>query len=307
MKSSPTRCRSSHLVICAPQLALVFCAALLCTACEKKSALEASAPFHYEVHGLVRGLPPDHKTIDVEHEDIPGFMSSMTMPFEVRDAKEIAGLGLSDAISFRLNVTQRDSWIDRVRKIAPGQLHLPRSAPSVSSSSHAGAQPRLHEGDPMPDFQLIDENGKPATLEMFRGHPFVATFIFTRCPLPNFCPRMSNNFAELQTAIKAADDVVANARLLSITIDPAFDTPQILKEYGAYQKADASIWTLATGDPAKIEALTQAFSVYNQVEGGTISHGLATALIGKGGTIDKIWRGNAWTPAEILSEIRQGE
>ncbi len=121
--------------------------------------------------------------------------------------------------------------------------------------------------------------------------------------LPNYCPRMSNNFEELQTAIKNGRDPLANTRLLSITLDPAFDTPQVLKGYGAFHHAEPQIWIFATGDEKEIEALTRAFSVYRQTEGGTISHGLATALINKEGKIDKIWRGNSWKPAEVIQEI----
>jgi protein SCO1/2 len=116
---------------------------------------------------------------------------------------------------------------------------------------------------------------------------------------------MSNNFADLQSAIKTGGGALAKTRLLSITLDPAFDTPQVLKDYGAFHHADPQVWTFATGDKQEVEALTHAFSVYVQTEGGTISHGLTTALIDKNGKIDKIWRGNAWTPAEVIEEIKQ--
>jgi protein SCO1/2 len=115
---------------------------------------------------------------------------------------------------------------------------------------------------------------------------------------------MSNNFGELQETIKSSTGTLANARLLSVTLDPAYDTPKILSDYAAFHHADSKIWSFATGDEKEIDSLTRAFSVYRQNEGGTISHGLATALINKEGRIDKIWRGNAWTPAEIIKEIQ---
>jgi protein SCO1/2 len=116
---------------------------------------------------------------------------------------------------------------------------------------------------------------------------------------------MSNNFEELQTAIKTGSGAVGKARLLSITLDPDYDTPKVLSDYAEYHHADAQIWTLATGGGKEIESLTRAFSVYRQTEGGTISHGLATALVDKNGKIDKIWRGNSWTPAEVIEEIER--
>ncbi len=251
----------------------------------------------------MRGFAPDHSTVQIEHENIPGFMPSMTMPFIARDESEIATLKMGDAISFRLNVTQQDSWIDRVAKIDPARLHLPTPQPTLSLSAEGAKYNRLHEGDQMPAFQLRDQDGKPVTLESFRGHPFVLTFIFTRCPIPNFCPRMSQNFAELQKAIQAASGSVAATRLLSISFDPQFDTPEVLKQYAQHAGGDPAIWTFATGEPAEIQGLTKGFSVLVQPESGTISHSLATALVDRKGRIVKIWRGNAWTPAEVLHEI----
>jgi protein SCO1 len=279
---------------------LTICAVLLLAGCGKEQEPAGGSVLHYEARGLVRGTSPDHKTVEVEHEDIPGFMPSMTMPFTARDESEIADVQTGDAISFRLNVSKRDSWIDRVMKIDPTQLRLPAPKPALSPSEGAATRNRLHEGDEMPVFQLRDQDGKPVTLETFRGHPFVLTFIFTRCPIPNFCPRMSQNFSELQNAIRASSDSLAATRLLSISFDPQFDTPEVLKQYAQRAEADPAIWTFATGGSAEIQSLTTAFSVLVQPEGGTISHGLATALVDRYGKIVRIWRGNGWTPAEVV-------
>ena len=300
------RPHSPDLAIRRAKLALLLAALCFIPGCGKGPAPEENSAFHYEVQGLVRGLPPDHKTVEIEHEDIPGFMPSMTMPFEVRDGKELAGLTVGDAIAFRLNVQQRDSWIDRVRKIDSGKLHLPTPAPGTPPPAAGGVSARLHEGDPMPDFKLTDQDGKPVTLETFRGHPFVLTFIFTRCPIPNFCPRMSENFAELQKTILGASGELAGTRLLSISFDPEYDTPEVLKQYAGHAGADLAIWTFASGEPPEIQRLTKGFSVLVQPESGTISHSLATALVDRDGKITKIWRGNGWKPAEVTSQIESG-
>jgi protein SCO1/2 len=155
----------------------------------------------------------------------------------------------------------------------------------------------------MPPFSLTNQNGEPISLDTFRGQSFVLTFVFTRCPVPNFCPRMSNNFEELQSAIKSSDSL-AKTQLLSVTLDPAYDTPKVLSDYAAFHHADPKIWTFATGDEKNIDSLTRAFSVYRQTEGGAISHGLATALIDRNGTVERIWRGNAWTPAEVTQALK---
>jgi protein SCO1 len=256
---------------------------------------------YYEARGVIRGISPDRSSLDIQHEDIPNFMPSMTMPFLARDQKEMTRLKVDDAISFRMMVTKSDFWIDHVRKIRREDVDVrdPKPKPTPDNQSS-----RLKEGDAMPAFSLTDEDGKLISAETFRRRPLVLTFIFTRCAVPNFCPRMTSNFSELQNLIKAENGAAAKTHLLSITLDPEFDTPQILKQYGAHSNEDPSVWSLASGDPKEINALTQAFSVYRQTEGGTLSHGLATALVGPDGKIVKIWRGNAWKPEEIISEIR---
>ena len=284
-------------------LVLILASAVAWSGCGRSDKNEAGRR-QYEARGIVRGFAPDHSTIHIEHEAIPGFMPAMTMPFIARDQKEIAGLQPGDAVSFQLNVTERDSWIDRVRKIDVRQVHLAITPRALSSSTDAATQKRLHEGDAMSVFQLRDQDGKPVTLETFHGHPFVVTFIFTRCPIPNFCPRMSQNFAELQKAIAASSDALATTRLLSISFDPTFDTPEVLKQYAQHAGGDSAIWTFATGDAAEVQSLTKAFSVLVQPESGTISHSLATALIDRDGKIVKIWRGNGWTPAEVIAAVK---
>lgn len=286
------------------KIILIGCLALALSGCGRPTNKDEGAE-HYTTRGVVRGFSPDRSTIEIQHENIPGFMPSMTMPFVARDSKEIANLKTGDAISFRMTVTQKDFWIDNIKKIRRDEVEVSEPA-STQSISPEGSE-RLREGDAMPQFSLTNENSERVSLGTFRGRPFVLTFVFTRCPLPNFCPRMSNNFEELQMAIKGSRGALANTRLLSITLDPAFDTPEVLKTYAGYHHAEPQIWTFATGDEKEIDALTRAFSVYRQTEGGTISHGLATALIDKDGKIAKLWRGNAWKPQEVIAAIRAPE
>jgi len=230
-------------------------------------------------------------------------MPSMTMPFVARNPKQIADLKTGDAISFRMAVTKKDFWIENVKKIPRDDVNVGelKRTPPVSAERDA----RLKEGDKMPPFSLANQNGERISLETFRGQPFVLTFVFTRCPVPNFCPRMSSNFEELQAAIKNGSGTLATTRLLSVTLDPDYDTPKVLSDYAAFHHADSKIWTFGTGDEKEIESLTSAFSVYRQTEGGTISHGLATALINRNGTVERIWRGNGWTSAEVTEAIRE--
>jgi len=283
------------------KILLASCVALALLSCGRSTNSDERAD-HYDTRGVVRGFSPDRSTIEIQHENIPDFMPSMTMPFVTRDPKQIADLRTGDAISFRMAVTKKDFWIENVKKIRREDVNVaePKRTPAVS----ADRDTRLTEGDKMRPFSLTNENGEPISLDTFHGNSFVLTFVFTRCPVPNFCPRMSNNFEELQEAIKSSTGTLATTRLLSVTLDPAYDTPKVLSDYAGFHHADSKIWNFATGDEKAIDSLTRAFSVYRQNEGGTISHGLATALINKEGKIDKIWRGNAWTPAEIIKEIQ---
>ena len=283
------------------KILLASCVALALLSCGRSTNSDERAD-HYDTRGVVRGFSPDRSTIEIQHENIPEFMPSMTMPFVTRDPKQIADLRTGDAISFRMAVTKKDFWIENVKKIRREDVNVAEQKRTSPVSADRDA--RLTEGDKMPPFTLTNQNGERISLDTFHGNSLVLTFVFTRCPVPNFCPRMSNNFGELQETIKSSTGTLANARLLSVTLDPAYDTPKILSDYAAFHHADSKIWSFATGDEKEIDSLTRAFSVYRQNEGGTISHGLATALINKEGRIDKIWRGNAWTPAEIIKEIQ---
>jgi protein SCO1/2 len=280
--------------------AFLLCLAAASLGCGRSDKVEAGAR-QYEARGIVRGIAPDHSTLDIEHEAIPGFMPSMTMPFTAKDPKESAALRIGDAISFRLSVTDRNSWIDQIKKIQPADVQLP--VRKTEATVTVAASTRLRGGDTMPSFELTDQNGQTITLDSFLGRPFVLTFIFTRCPIPNFCPLMGRHFAELQKAIKGGAGSLSETRLLSISFDPENDTPAVLKEYAQHEGADSIIWTFATGAKQQIKELTGRFSVLVEPEAGTISHGLATALIDPNGRIVEIWRGNGWKPEEVIAKI----
>src|SRR5262245_37433338 len=170
---------------------LAGCVAIALLACGRSTSSDEGTD-HYNTRGIVRGFSPDRLTIEIQHENIPGFMPSMTMPFVARDPKQTADLKAGDAISFRIVVTQKDFWVENIKKIRREDVNIaePRATPAVSAKRDA----RLKEGDAMPPFTLTNQNGDRISLDTFRGQPFILTFVFTRCPVPNFCPRMSNNF-----------------------------------------------------------------------------------------------------------------
>lgn len=254
----------------------------------------------FAVRGIVRGIDADGGTVTVEHEDIPGFMPAMTMPFRVKETSRLGQLSAGQAVAFDFVVTDDDSWITGIRPTDAADLQLAGRAAALPPSAVA----RLKEGDRLLDFQLIDQAGQPVTRQDYAGRHLLLTFIFTRCPVPNFCPLMSQNFSTLEDAIAADPALADRARLLSVSFDPEHDTPEVLSSYAHSFDFNPAIWTFATGTPEETARLTRAFSVLVQPEAGTISHGLATALVDDTGVIRKLWRGNAWEPEEALSELR---
>jgi protein SCO1/2 len=272
--------------------------------CQKPVAAKPSATEQkvYEVRGIVRGINPARQVLIVEHEDVPGFMPSMTMPFDYRSPEDIAPLKAGDGILFQLTVTDHDSWVGGVKKIDVASVNLPKPAKSAATEARVD---RLKEGDALPDFELTDDQSHRITRATFAGRPLFITFIFTRCPIPNFCPLMSRNFADVRKEL-ASNPVLSKegTQFLSISFDPEFDTPAQLTTYASNFAHDREGWRFASGTPAEITRLTKAFSVYVQPESGTISHGLCTALIGADGTIRKIWRGNSWEPSEAVAAVR---
>jgi protein SCO1/2 len=282
------------------------CLAALCLAvvggCEKKApdapATAAPGTQRFQVKGILRAINFPKHELTIEHEEIPGYMPAMTMPFAVKDMATMQPFVAGDALKFEFIVTRDDSWIAGIEKITPAEVRLAEPKPGASP-----AKERLKEGDPLPGFQLTDDEGRPIDRDTFRGKPLLLTFIFTRCPVPNFCPRMSANFSALAKAA-GADAKLRETNFLSVTIDPEHDTPQVLSEYArAYRGESSDRWRFATGSREQLSRLTEDFSVQVKPEGGSITHGLATVLVAGDGVIRKIWRGNAWTVEEVIAEL----
>jgi protein SCO1/2 len=156
----------------------------------------------------------------------------------------------------------------------------------------------------VPTFTLIDQDGGPVTEADFRGRLTVVSFVYTRCPVPEFCPLVMRRYQELQREM-ARDDRLAAARLLAITLDPAFDRADVLQVYAAARHADAGRWRFATGDPEPVARLSRSFAVYSERNGVTLDHTLATALVDQHGRVAALWRGSRWSSAEVLAAVRR--
>ncbi len=262
----------------------------------------AMAPVQtFQVQGQIRQVELVEKTIRIAHEEIPNYMPAMTMPFTVKDAGLLDGLSAGDAVQFELSVTSGDSWISRIEKIAPETAVQMTSAKTVESPEADLA--RVETGEMVPDFKLIDQNGQPIQLSAFRGKAVVLTFIYTRCPLPNFCPLMSSKFSELQKRL--SKELPGRYQLLSVSIDPRYDQPAILKEYATHWGADERYWSFATGSEEQVAFVAKLVSLVHERENGLISHDLRTALIGPDGRLVHVWKSNTWTPYEVQRRINE--
>jgi protein SCO1/2 len=258
----------------------------------------------YLVRGVVKKVDPEANRISIQHDEIPDYMAAMTMPFKVKDKAELEGLAPEDTIWFRLWVTEDESWIDRIKKDSTAAPAPPQAAaPERESVRIARDVPVLGVGDLLPDYPLTNQLGQKINLVDFRGQALAFTFIFTRCPIPEFCPRMSRNFQEVYQKLTAMPNAPTNWHLLSISFDPHFDTPSVLQGYSHAFPADPNRWSYATGAMIDIDALTDHFELAIAKRGNDWEHKLRTVVVDATGRIQQILYGNEWTPDFLVDEM----
>ncbi|MDB6028957.1 MAG: hypothetical protein JWM68_5180 [Verrucomicrobiales bacterium] len=255
----------------------------------------------FSVRGVVKELYPDGKTAKIKHEAIPNYMAAMTMDFETHNTNELRGLSQGDLISFQMVVTETDGWIEKVQKLnAP-----PQQTPSIETMRIVREVDPLKPGDVMPDYSFTNEFGKAIKLSDYKGQALAITFIFTRCPFPTFCPRMSNNLLDAQKFILSQANAPTNWHLLTLTFDPQNDTPEVLKAYATRYKYDPSRWSFLTGELIDITAITEQFGqqFWTDAAAGGLNHNLRTAVIDAQGKVRTVFQGNTWTPEDLAKEI----
>ena len=266
----------------------------------------AQAQQRYAARGLVLELDKQHRAMTVSCEEISGYMDAMVMPIEVRDVKDLQGVVRGSVIEFTLVVDKESSHAEDIRirnfesleldPLSARRLRLLDGAmdPSLAPGSI------LETGQPAPDFSLTDQNRQRVTLSQFAGQVVVVTFVYTRCPFPNYCFRLSNNLARLQR--RFAPEMGHKLTLLSVTLDPVHDQPEALAEYGRIWKVDAKGWHLLTGPPAEIRKFCERFGVGFFPDEGQFIHSLHTLIIDRQGRLAANLEGNEFT-AEQLGDL----
>lgn len=251
----------------------------------------------YPVQGVLRAFDSTSGEATISHDAIAHYMPAMTMAYRVRAPEEMAALRPGDTIRFQLRVTANDAWIDQVRRI--GRSDVPDLAPAPVTAVR-----ELNPGDPLPDVELINEHGKKFHVSDLRGQVIALTFIYTRCPLPTYCPLTTNNFQGAQKLL-AQLGLPDGWHFLSISLDPAHDTPEVLATTLQNREADESRWTYATGDAAAVSRFGKSVGLeFTTAPNGSISHNLRTVVVDASGKITHIFRGNTWTPQELAAEVR---
>ena len=269
-----------------------------CSAARDESRLK-----RYELKGKIVSFNKAQQQVVVQHEEVPGFMEAMTMPFTLREDSAFDVMRAGDEIQATLVVDDERTRLENpiITQSIPGSAArvMPTTGPS---------EPEI--GAIAPDVALVNQDGKQINLRQYRGRPLVVTFVYTRCPLPDYCTLMSRNFAEINRELNKLPEPRDRARLLSITLDPAYDTPQVLRSYGAahtenYQGEKFDVWEFATGKPEEIERAANFFGLGYARDGEQINHSLRTAVIAPDGKLYKLYRGNEWKPAEVLNDLSE--
>lgn len=262
----------------------------------------SSSPRQYELRGQIIGLQPERREVLIKHEDIRGFMPAMTMPFKVRDPKLLDGRAPGDLVTATLEVTTDDAWLTTLVKTGSAPVDAPPPSPTASSGFEL-----INPGETMPDATFRDQNGRAVRMASLRGSSVALTFIYTRCPIPTFCPLMDRHFAAIQRAVTRDPALRGRVRLVSISFDPVYDTPAVLKRHARDLDADPRVWSFVTGDRDEIDRVASRLGVMiarAEDNPGSITHNLRTAVIDPDGRLVKVYTGNEWSPDQVLADLR---
>lgn len=254
--------------------------------------------------GVIREMPVDRQTVVVRHEAIPGFMPKMTMAFNVRDTNELRGLMAGDAITFRVRANEEESWIEGIQRAGTNDLApLPPADPSSAALLHVA---QMKPGDVLPDAALLAEDGREIRLSDFRGRALAFTFIFTRCPLPDYCPRMNQHFNLARELLLQRPGGPTNWQFLSISFDPEFDKPGVLNRYAySYRGKNEDRWLFAAAPTNVMASFVNQLDFRFANEGGSFLHNLRTVVLDPQRRIYRQFDGNKWKAGELADALAE--
>ena len=293
----------------------VVFAAILCVVvpfqigCHKSADSEPGVVLHptntpvdrYHLRGLVLATSAATNEITVKHGDIPGFMPAMTMVYKLKDPAEIQKLKPGDGISADVLV-HSDSEDYLLDSIVITSQARPGSTPAMLPPH------QLMVGELVPDIPLVNQDDKTIHLNDYRGKALLVTFIYTRCPMPTACPLISSKFARVNSALAADPKAYSTSHLISISLDPAYDKPPVMRQYGlAYLDDNPSAfshWEFADTTPGDLKKLAEAFGLEFSEEDNQITHTMATTLIGPDSKVEQTWAGSDWKPDDVAAAVK---
>ena len=272
--------------------------------CTKSAPAPASEETkRYHLVGRVVSVDQQQASLNVDGEEIPGFMAAMTMPYPVHDTKALAALVPGDEITADVVVTKDGAYLENIvvtKKTQPG------AAKPSGASSHAPKQ-----GEKVPDFEVIDQDGKPIRLSAFRGDVLLVTFVYTRCPFPDFCPLVSRNFAQVYAQLRRNPAIdSARVHLLTLSFDSSHDTPAVMKKYAhTFDETTGGNpfdrWGFATVPKKQLADVADFFGLYYNFSRDQITHSLSTTVINPDGTVYKWYEDSNWKPADLIDDAEQ--
>jgi protein SCO1/2 len=280
-------------------IALILTGVFLSCSCHRSPPTAAK---RYPFTGRVISIDSQSRTALIDGDAIPGFMDAMAMSYKVKPDSTLNHLTASDSISAEVVVLQPksddaapDYWLENVKVVGHA------APPEAANSPHLPAP-----GDDVPDFSFTNQAGKRISLQQYRGKVLLVTFIYTRCPFPDFCPRMSNNFAEIYKQLNT-NPALAGTHLLSISFDPQHDTPKVLRDYGfstarTHDPVLFTRWESAVPAATDLPKIAAFFALTIKPEGGLITHTLSTAVIGPDGKIVKWYHGSDWQVSDLIKD-----
>lgn len=253
----------------------------------------------YQALGIVKKITDDRHTATIDTEKIPDYMGAMTMDYPVPNTNELRGISPGDKIKFTLVVSNNTDWIEGIHPTGHTNSVMQMNSPHDTATE-------LGAGDPLPDGVLTSEDGREIHFSDFRGKALAFTFFYTRCPLPNYCPLMNRNFADARKLISSGREAPTNWEFLSISFDPASDTPQVLESYGGfYRDGNSDHWLFASAPTNTLTMLAMALDLMVFRDGSTISHNLRTVVLDPHGRIYREFDGNEWTPTDLADAVTQ--
>jgi len=257
----------------------------------------------YPIKGVVVAVNQQDRTATIKHEDIPGYMQGMTMDFKIKNAADLQTMKPGDQITGTLVIDDISSWIEVTAVTEGGAVLTPTTV--------VPGEPK--PGDEIPDFTLVNQDGKAIHLSQYRGRSIALTFVYTRCPQPDQCTLMSSNFAAVDLELQKQPDVYSKTHLLTVSFDPEYDTPKVMRSYGAshtgrYSDEKFEHWEFTTGTADEVKRIAEFFGLRYFKDSSTgeeqVMHSLRTAVIDPDGKLIKLYRGNEWKPSELADDLR---